>query len=86
MFLSPLRMSSHHLVFMVFAVMWIVTVTDAYPYTPDTAIPEEDTTKYYTALRHYIKLITRQRKQSFLDNIRGSRTEHDKIRLKLPFI
>uniref|UniRef100_A0A8C1ZJY5 Pro-neuropeptide Y n=1 Tax=Cyprinus carpio TaxID=7962 RepID=A0A8C1ZJY5_CYPCA len=64
----------------------LLTVTDAYPYTPDTAIPEEDTTKYYTALRHYIKLITRQRKQSFLDNIRGSRTEHDKIRLKLPFI
>ncbi|XP_043117689.1 pro-neuropeptide Y-like [Puntigrus tetrazona] len=56
-------MPPHRLVFMVFAVMWIVTVTDAYviPYPPDTAISKEDMTKYYTALRRYIKLITRQR-------------------------
>uniref|UniRef100_A0A8C1M7J8 Neuropeptide Y n=1 Tax=Cyprinus carpio TaxID=7962 RepID=A0A8C1M7J8_CYPCA len=54
-------MHSHQLVFMLSAVMWIMTITDAYPYTTDTDIPAEDMTKYYTALRHYIKLITRQR-------------------------
>ncbi|ROL49883.1 Pro-neuropeptide Y [Anabarilius grahami] len=57
---SP-QMHSHQFMFMIIAVMWIVTVTDAYPYTPDTVIPAEDMTKCYTALRHYIKLITRQR-------------------------
>uniref|UniRef100_A0A9J7WZA9 Neuropeptide Y n=1 Tax=Cyprinus carpio carpio TaxID=630221 RepID=A0A9J7WZA9_CYPCA len=54
-------MHSHQLVFMLSAVMWIMIIADAYPYTTDTDIPAEDMTKYYTALRHYIKLITRQR-------------------------
>ncbi|XP_067305867.1 pro-neuropeptide Y-like isoform X2 [Pseudorasbora parva] len=54
-------MRSHQFMFMIFAVMWIVTVTDAYPFTSDTVIPGEDMTRYYSALRNYIKLITRQR-------------------------
>ncbi|KAK2903314.1 hypothetical protein Q8A67_008027 [Cirrhinus molitorella] len=55
------KMHSHQQVFIVIAVMWILTITDAYQDTPDTVITDEDMIKYYSALRQYMKLITRQR-------------------------
>ncbi|XP_062841059.1 peptide YY-A [Trichomycterus rosablanca] len=67
--------------------LYLGTVVDAYPPKPENpgegAAPEE-LAKYYTALRHYINLITRQRygkrsttDGSLADLLFGDSSEHN---------